>query len=689
MKINQTAKYCGLALAAFLASGASPGFAQTANLVINSFDTGTQGTQPNGCGIEWGTGNGAWDGTQDDTANSGGSLLATTQFNTSSDTPFNEYICLNGGNWYYEPTPINFSQYKSIDFDIKWDNTSDMTIGQYNDPSTFPPNLLQSWAPTNYLAGSVIGFDVIAVGPSGNDATIATIPVPTTASNGWTHVSIPISASMSGIDGCSGFVLHKWVNQVWGVASSNPTARFWIDNVTLIGTAGPPPPPTISPLTKPVQGLNVFASTAGVNDREEVTLVASNGLSWVGHTGSGPVTYSFTISSFPKVPAYTTEAYLFLVPNPGARESAADYNETNVAWLEIQSTPTGGQGIFQYKVDDHSDNKMLYGNAPYTNAPGSWPGTPALTNWFETGNLTNVQSTQLLGTWTLKFTSDQNGTIIAPDGTTASFTIPSYYYTNFAETTGFNIYLGMQANTAANANQAVVYSDFSVQGVASPYSENFVGETALNTNFWVNTYAAGPAGVLIVPPGSAYWIQWTLPDSGFGLEQTGALPSSWHPVTTGAVIPGAGMRQHLLSAASLPAGNSAFFHLIKRSFSQLLVLLPGQTNTPGVAPGYSGTTPALSLGGNPYVQEVVTVMAVDSQWNPVSGITDAVAIVAGTGSDSGELLPTAQSLVNGTTTFGNSNPFFFADQGTWTITVTDQSSTNIAAAVSSPVTVNP
>ncbi|HZQ48397.1 MAG TPA: hypothetical protein VFC07_15375, partial [Verrucomicrobiae bacterium] len=194
MKLNRTVKYCGLGLAALLMGSVSSTFAQTADLVFSTFDTGTIGSQPSGCGIEWGTGNGSWDGTQDNSGNSGGSLLATTVFSTSSDTCFNEYICPNGGNWYYEPTPISFSLYKSLDFDIKWDNTSDMTIAQYNDPGTFPASLLQSWAPAGYLSGSTPGLDVITVGPSGNYATLATIPVPAAAASGWTHVSIPINA---------------------------------------------------------------------------------------------------------------------------------------------------------------------------------------------------------------------------------------------------------------------------------------------------------------------------------------------------------------------------------------------------------------------------------------------------------------------------------------------------------------
>jgi hypothetical protein len=145
----------------------------------------------------------------------------------------------------------------------------------------------------------------------------------------------------------------------------------------------------------------------------------------------------------------------------------------------------------------------------------------------------------------------------------------------------------------------------------------------------------------------------------------------------------------LISSSDITGTTSEFFRLVKRSFSQLLVLLPGQTNTPGVAPGYGGTVSSLSLGGNPFVQEVVTVLAVDSQWNPIPGIIDNIAIIQGTGSDGGEILPDPAAMVNGSVTFGNSNPFFFADPGTWTITATNQSNTNILNGTSAHVTVNP
>ena len=485
--------------------------------------------------------------------------------------------------------------------------------GSYDNSQVIPLNLITNMGfdifmdpatPTN-SSGNFGTIQMALVDPGfnngGNDVGFTSITIPGSAAGHWVHVTDTntvanaLAMQVAGFTQACGIGLN--MNSFNGGYPAT-TMNFWIDNVFVQTLSAPPPPPvppTLAAPVKTVPGLNVFASTSGLNDRQEVELVASNGLSWVGHTGSGPVTYSFTITSFPKAPAFTAEAFLFLIPNPAGKESAADYNETNVAWLQVQSTATGGQGIFQYKVNDASDNQMLFDLNSYTNTPGSWPGTPALTSngtnvWTEKGDLTNVQSATVLGTWTLKFTSDQNGTIIAPDGTTANFTIPAYYYTNFTETTGFSIYLGMQGNTASAQNQAVVFSNFSVQGVPSPYSETFAGETSLSSA-WTNLYAARPAGVLIVPPTAPYWIGWTTPAIGFSLIDSGSLGASavWKNVSTYTPIQMIGTNMQLIAASDLANANADFFRMIQRSFSKLLVLLPGQTNTPGVAPGYAGT----------------------------------------------------------------------------------------------------
>jgi hypothetical protein len=156
MKINQLKKYVSLGATALALGSAGMTFAQTADLTINTFDTAASGT-----GVEWGPSTVAWDGNN---GNPPGALLLDVDFSNSSDTPCVDYICLNGGNPWYVPTAINFSQYKAIEFDIKWDNTSDITINQFNDLSTIPLTATNSSGATilnaQLNAGQITGLEI-------------------------------------------------------------------------------------------------------------------------------------------------------------------------------------------------------------------------------------------------------------------------------------------------------------------------------------------------------------------------------------------------------------------------------------------------------------------------------------------------------------------------------------------------
>jgi hypothetical protein len=106
----------------------------------------------------------------------------------------------------------------------------------------------------------------------------------------------------------------------------------------------------------------------------------------------------------------------------------------------------------------------------------------------------------------LKFTSSSNVTLIVPDGSSTNLVIPPYNATDFGETNGFNIYLGMQANTSVAFGSAVAYANFAVSNTASPFSDNFLADPTLNPTNWDTSVASGPAGVLIVPASGADWI---------------------------------------------------------------------------------------------------------------------------------------------------------------------------------------
>lgn len=533
---------------------------------------------------------------------------------------------------------VDFSQYSALSFDI-WVNINTSSN------SAIPINLYDWY---------------------GDSVQIGSVPIP--ATNGWQHFSFPIGLEFSFNDtnapppNGTAWGFYNWYE-------TNPPAceDFYIDNVQLVGEPAFPPP-TLTPPVNAIQGLNVFASTEedSIWDEQMVMLVTNNGLSWVGRASAAhPVSYSFAMDGFPANCPWAAEAYLFLIPNASAEENAPDWIEANGVTVSVNSTGGGGVMNFAYKVNDPEDDSMYWSLSPYTNAPGSCNGA---TNCIETGNLATVTSAKLFGTWTVTFTSDTDGMLTAPDGTTTNFVFPSYNVSYFAETNGFNVYLGYEANDTNAINQAVVYSSFAVSNVPSACSDNFLADTSLNTSLWTSSYSIGPEGVLIVSSNAPYWVAWTIPARGFSLVDSASLGTGalWNDVTTYVPIPMYYLSQQLISTNDLTGTNAEFFALIKRTPTQLLVLLPGETNAPNTATGKKGTPTSIDLYSGTDGQVPITVLAVDSHWNPVGGVTDSITI---TSSDPNGYANGSNPapLSNGSEQFSWS----FGSAGTQTLTATD------------------
>ena len=226
---------------------------------------------------------------------------------------------------------------------------------------------------------------------------------------------------------------------------------------------------------------------------------------------------------------------------------------------------------------------MYGGGGIYTNAPGS--GNP------ESGILAQVSPATggVLGTWKIKFTSDTAGQIIAPDNTTTNFTFPAYNATMFAENPsagrpGVYVYLGGQMNTPEDAvNQAFVFSNISITGTLGAFSENFLTETALDTtNKWAipgsaplrHLYSSGSRRQRAVAEMDPARFRLWLADVA-QLERWQSRLGSRRPARP--AIGMVGVKKQLVVPSELPAGNTAFFRLIKRTFTQLQILLPGMT----------------------------------------------------------------------------------------------------------------
>ena len=576
MKNPQSSRNYGLAVAALLLGSASWAFA-TPNFYVNNFDVGgaasvapggttsSQTTSP--CGVWYGSSILVWDSSQNSTLTSdpdpsiitgGGGGACYVYANMTDGNNLVDFLCAYPYDnlWYAgNPAGVDLAQYVAVHFDILWDTVnSTITIPEFNNLGSLPTPPLQSWAGpfvdglSAYCAGSdpnANGFDVQVAGAGGS--FLANADVPAAAASGWATVTIPINPALSGLNPASGIMLKKWINANWGMMPGT-AAFFWIDNIWFEGSAAPPPKPKITSLTTPTPGLNLVFNTTGSYDRHEVVLVSSNGLSWVGVANAGnPVTYSFTISGFPKNPAtpWSTAAYLFMSPNPAYLDNALDWNETNCMQLWLQQGPTTASMSCSYK----------------TNLPGAGIGT-------QIGSVS--YNGTALGIWQLTFTSDTHGILTAPDNiTTSSFDLPPEVAAMFAENPGVGkpgmyLYLGAQPNTAAALNQAVCYSQFSVSGVASAQSDNFLADQVLNTNIWLNGPGSGsPAANFINPTNAAYWLTWTTPASGYSLQSATALTGPWTTLTDTTPLAGASAKIQMVTTNAVPVGTSAsFFRLI-------------------------------------------------------------------------------------------------------------------------------
>src|SRR5262249_33144904 len=111
------------------------------------------------------------------------------------------------------------------------------------------------------------------------------------------------------------------------------------------------------------------------------------------------------------------------------------------------------------------------------------------------------------------------------------------------------------------------------------------------------------------------------------------------------------------SSSGLTNVTSANIVVSPAAFTQLQLLVPGETAAPGSASGKTGT-PSTQIMGTGFG---VTVSAVDTYWNLVNTVSDIVGL---TSSDTSATLPAAAALTSGT-----ANPtVYFNSTGNFTLT---------------------
>ncbi len=125
-------------------------------------------------------------------------------------------------------------------------------------------------------------------------------------------------------------------------------------------------------------------------------------------------------------------------------------------------------------------------------------------------------------------------------------------------------------------------------------------------------------------------------------------------------------------AAPPHQGQSNDFTVDAGEFVQLQIILPGETTTPGIAPGKTGEVKAQITGDAFLVQ----VAAVDRYWNPVPAASGLVGLAS---SDGNANLPVDTALQAGSATF---TTFRFGAPGYWSITALHRNNNDISSDTS-------
>ncbi|HXJ55327.1 MAG TPA: hypothetical protein VNU68_01565 [Verrucomicrobiae bacterium] len=354
--------------------------------------------------------------------------------------------------------------------------------------------------------------------------------------NDWTHLSFPIAPA----DHQLGGILLQL-----GSGSFTGPVIYNLDNVSWTKRLAPPPPPTLS-LARAEGGLNLVHTSSDQYGRHNIYSLDSSGLGFYNQID--PVSYSFTLDSFPSAAeAPNFQAHMFLVPGGPGTETSPDWNEPTLLFLDVRAGANGaGSATLRWKANQPGGNSQLYA-----------------------GGLPVVNSSTVLGTWTVTASGNTHFDVRAPDGAMTSLDLASDVAALFEGQ--IRVYVGVQGNSPNNIGQRArlgaikIYSETPAQEVTVLLEDDFTTDE-LDLSKWVIN--AAPGGVQMLPASEAGWlVTWTLPDDGFVLEWSTDLGdlALWNPSATVPISVGPLKRQAHIPPSELPPDSpSTFWRLTKQ-----------------------------------------------------------------------------------------------------------------------------
>ena len=281
---------------------------------------------------------------------------------------------------------------------------------------------------------------------------------------------------------------------------------------------------------------------------------------WINQT---PATYSITLTNFPSpasAPGFDAHLYLCNGDSITAFNNAYNYNQT------YSGAP--------YNMVDYLGLHVQNGASGGVVAQVDWKTNAPNMNAFSNISFTFPSMASANGTWSLNFTDNTHGNVVAADGSVNSFTLPDFfndpnYSANFTPATSM-VQLGVFKNgNTNNNNQTATFTSVLVTNNVSGalLADNFGGPGLKASYSWQigQYYQFAAVRAIWQPAGTAYWIQWNTTASGWGVQSTSNLLGTWggagvtytYADSTGTNTLGA------IPAASLPAGNAGFFQLVK------------------------------------------------------------------------------------------------------------------------------
>jgi hypothetical protein len=412
-------------------------------------------------------------------------------------------------------------------------------------------------------------------------------------SNQWKHLKLALP-----ILGGAGYpVTNSPAFDIIVRGSFTGPEKIYYDNITLSEPTNAPRIEALLPGSPGGVSINVDADgTANQYDQEGFSspTADNNAMNffWINQT---PATYSITITNFPPQPApygSTTnppisvgagfDAHIYLVNgdsitangNVGSWDynqgySGIPYNALDYVGLRVQNV--GITNVVTYTTNA----SIITTNHHYSLASG----VVAVLEWktnAPSSNATNFirfafpAMASANGTWSLSFSDNTHGSIVAADNSVHNFTLPDLSG-NFLPGTSlvqFGVAKNDALNNGANNNLSVLLSHVSVGTSAGTiYDDSFNGPGLTGKYLWrVASYYLDTANrVSWQPNNTAYWLVWGNPYQGYSPQSAANAAGPWGDAGVTYSYTDLSGTNHLgaIPAPSLPAGNTGFFRLTK------------------------------------------------------------------------------------------------------------------------------